>query len=101
MQTKRIRLGPGGFLLPYHHPAELANRVAMMDTSRAAGSISASPPGACRATGQCSTSMAVGRQPRHDPRGARDHPEAVGSTEPFDYKGKYWNVSKPGEMSVR
>ena len=30
-QTSRIRLGPGGFLLPYHHPAELANRVAMMD----------------------------------------------------------------------
>jgi len=30
-QTKRIRLGPGGFLLPYHHPAELANRVAMLD----------------------------------------------------------------------
>ena len=31
MQTKNIRLGPGGFLLPYHHPAELAHRVAMLD----------------------------------------------------------------------
>src|SRR5262249_12950735 len=31
MQTKNIRLGPGGFLLPFHHPAELANRVAMLD----------------------------------------------------------------------
>ncbi len=31
LQTKRIRIGPGGFLLPYHHPAELANRVAMLD----------------------------------------------------------------------
>jgi alkanesulfonate monooxygenase SsuD/methylene tetrahydromethanopterin reductase-like flavin-dependent oxidoreductase (luciferase family) len=30
-ETKSIRLGPGGFLLPYHHPAELANRVAMLD----------------------------------------------------------------------
>jgi len=30
-QTKNIRIGPGGFLLPYHHPAELANRVAMLD----------------------------------------------------------------------
>ena len=29
--TKNIRIGPGGFLLPYHHPAELANRVAMLD----------------------------------------------------------------------
>jgi alkanesulfonate monooxygenase SsuD/methylene tetrahydromethanopterin reductase-like flavin-dependent oxidoreductase (luciferase family) len=30
-QTKNIRIGPGGFLLPYHHPVELANRVAMLD----------------------------------------------------------------------
>lgn len=29
--TKNIRIGPGGFLLPYYHPAALANRVAMMD----------------------------------------------------------------------
>ena len=31
MQTKNIRLGPGGFLLPYHHPAELANRISVLD----------------------------------------------------------------------
>ena len=31
LQTKHLRIGPGGFLLPYHHPAELANRVAMLD----------------------------------------------------------------------
>src|SRR5438552_4373849 len=30
-QTSNLRIGPGGFLLPYHHPAELANRVAMLD----------------------------------------------------------------------
>ena len=29
--TEHLRIGTGGFLLPYHHPAELANRVAMMD----------------------------------------------------------------------
>ena len=28
LQTKRMRIGPGGFLMPYHHPAELANRIA-------------------------------------------------------------------------
>jgi alkanesulfonate monooxygenase SsuD/methylene tetrahydromethanopterin reductase-like flavin-dependent oxidoreductase (luciferase family) len=31
LQTRNIRIGPGGFLMPYHHPAELANRVAMLD----------------------------------------------------------------------
>lgn len=30
-ETEHIRLGSGGFLLPYHHPAELANRAAMLD----------------------------------------------------------------------
>ena len=29
--TENIRIGPGGFLLPYYHPAALANRVALMD----------------------------------------------------------------------
>ena len=31
MQTSRIKLAPGAHLLPYHHPAELACRVAFMD----------------------------------------------------------------------
>jgi len=31
MQTTRIKLAPGAHLLPYHHPAELACRVAFMD----------------------------------------------------------------------
>ena len=30
-QTSRIRLAPGGHLLPYHNPAELACRVAFLD----------------------------------------------------------------------
>ena len=30
-RTEQIRIGPGGFLLPYYHPAELANRVAFLD----------------------------------------------------------------------
>jgi alkanesulfonate monooxygenase SsuD/methylene tetrahydromethanopterin reductase-like flavin-dependent oxidoreductase (luciferase family) len=29
--TKRVRLGPLGHLLPYHHPVELAHRVAYLD----------------------------------------------------------------------
>ena len=31
LQTERIRLGPGGHILPYHHPAELAHRIAYLD----------------------------------------------------------------------
>src|ERR1700677_2248761 len=31
LRTKRITLGPLGHLLPYHHPIELAHRVAYLD----------------------------------------------------------------------
>ena len=31
MRTKNIRLGAGAHLLPYHHPVELAHRVAYLD----------------------------------------------------------------------
>ena len=54
-QTKRMRIGPGGFLMPFHHPAELANRVAMLAIWPRAGSTSGWPRAGCRATGRCST----------------------------------------------
>jgi alkanesulfonate monooxygenase SsuD/methylene tetrahydromethanopterin reductase-like flavin-dependent oxidoreductase (luciferase family) len=31
MRTNRMKLAPGAHLLPYHHPAELACRVAYLD----------------------------------------------------------------------
>src|SRR6266852_5758681 len=31
LRTKQIHLGPLGHLLPYHHPVELAHRVAYLD----------------------------------------------------------------------
>ena len=31
LRTKRIKLAPGAHLLPYHHPVELAHRVALLD----------------------------------------------------------------------
>ena len=30
-RTENIRIGPGGFLMPYYHPAELANRISLLD----------------------------------------------------------------------
>ena len=29
--TKSMRISPGGFMLPYHHPAELAHRIVWLD----------------------------------------------------------------------
>src|SRR5215472_5723605 len=71
METSRIRLAPGGFLLPYHHPAELANRGAMLNVDGNSG------------------------QHREMTREALDIILKLWTVdEPFDYAGKYWQVSQ-------
>ncbi|MGH7095697.1 MAG: LLM class flavin-dependent oxidoreductase, partial [Stellaceae bacterium] len=99
MQTSRIRLAPGGFLLPYHHPAELANRVAMLDHL---------------ADGRLNFGVAASGLPSdwamfHVDGNSGQHREMTrealdiilkmwSSDEPFDYNGKYWQVSLPERM---
>ena len=99
MQTKNIRLGPGGFLLPYHHPAELANRVAMLDHISG---------------GRLNFGVAAGGLPsdwamfnvdgassanREMTREALDIILKMWSTdEPFEYIGKYWTIRNPELM---
>jgi alkanesulfonate monooxygenase SsuD/methylene tetrahydromethanopterin reductase-like flavin-dependent oxidoreductase (luciferase family) len=56
MQTKNIRLGPGGFLLPFHHPAQIANRVILDHIS--SGRKSRRRGQRPAEGGRCSTSMA-------------------------------------------
>jgi alkanesulfonate monooxygenase SsuD/methylene tetrahydromethanopterin reductase-like flavin-dependent oxidoreductase (luciferase family) len=99
LQTKQIRLGPGGFLMPYHHPAELANRVAMLDHL---------------AQGRLNFGVAASGLPSdwamfHVDGMSGQHREMTrealdiilrlwGDEEQFDYQGKYWQVSKPALM---
>src|SRR5882757_9236530 len=99
LQTKNIRLGPGGFLLPYHHPAELANRVAMLDhmsSGRLNFGVAASGLPSDWAMFNVDGMSGVNRDM------TREALEIIlklwSATEPFDYKGKFWNVSKPPEM---
>ena len=99
LQTKRIRIGPGGFLLPYHHPAELANRVAMLDhlsEGRLLFGVAASGlPSDWAMFGVDGMSG----QNREMTREALDIILRLWSDEPsFDFKGKYWHVTKPELM---
>jgi alkanesulfonate monooxygenase SsuD/methylene tetrahydromethanopterin reductase-like flavin-dependent oxidoreductase (luciferase family) len=99
MQTERIRLGPGGFLLPYHHPAELANRVAMLD-HLAQGRLNFG----VAASGLPSDWMmfnvdGMSGQNREMTRESLDIILRLWGDEPeFDYKGKYWHVTKTGTL---
>src|SRR5246127_495595 len=99
METKHLRLAPGGFLLPYHHPAELAHRVAMLDhmaQGRLNFGVAASGLPSDWAMFNVD-GMAGGNRDM-----TREALEIIlkllASQEPFDFKGKFWNVSQPPEM---
>ena len=78
LQTKRLRIGPGGFLLPYHHPAELANRVAMLDhLSEGRLNFGVAASGLPSDWAMFHVDGMSGVQPRDDARGAGHHPAPV------------------------
>lgn len=98
-QTENIRLGPGGFLLPYHHPAELANRVAMMDHisgGRLNFGIAASGLPSDWQMFNVDGMSGVNRDMN------REALEIIlrmwSDEESFHHEGKFWNVDKPEEM---
>lgn len=99
LQTKRLRIGPGGFLLPYHHPAELANRVAALDhisDGRLLFGIAASGLPSDWAMFHVD---GMSGQNREMTREALDIILRLWRDEgPFTVEGKYWKVTKPGEM---
>ena len=99
LQTKRIRIGPGGFLLPYHHPAELAARVAMLDHlsgGRLNFGVAASGLPTDWAMFQVDGTAGVNREMTRE---ALDIILRMWSEEPhFKYEGKFWKVEKPEPM---
>ena len=99
MQTKNIRLGPGGFLLPYHHPAELANRVAMLDHisgGRLNFGVAASGLPSDWEMFNVDGDQGVNREMTRE---ALDIILKIWSTnEPFEYVGKFWTVRNPELM---
>jgi len=100
-ETTRIRLGTGGFLLPYHHPAELANRAAMLDHL---------------GQGRYNFGIAAGGLPSDwamfgvdGMKGEHRHmlAEALeiilrlwGDEDEFEHRGQFWTVRKPAPSIV-
>jgi alkanesulfonate monooxygenase SsuD/methylene tetrahydromethanopterin reductase-like flavin-dependent oxidoreductase (luciferase family) len=99
METTRMRIGPGGFLMPYHHPAELAHRVAMLDhLAQGRLNFGVAASGLPSDWAMFNVDGNSG-QHREMTREALDIILRLWSDEPeFDYKGKYWHVTKTGTM---
>src|SRR5271166_6080062 len=91
METRHIRLAPGGFLLPYHHPAELANRVAMLDhIAQGRLNFGVAASGLPSDWAMFNVDGNAG-QHREMTREALDIILKLWTTEePFNYPGKYW-----------
>ena len=99
LQTKNLRIGPGGFLLPYHHPAELANRVAMLDhLSEGRLNFGVAASGLPSDWAMFNVDGMSG-QNRDMTREALDIILKMWTEDgPWHHDGKYWKVDKPDTM---
>ena len=99
MRTKNIKLGTGAHLLPFHHPAELAHRVAYLDhlaQGRFMFGIGASGLPTDWALFDVDGNAG---QHRDMTRESLDIILKIWENKgPFQYKGKYWNVEVTDPM---
>ena len=99
MQTKRIKLGSGAHLLPFHHPAELAHRVAYLDHISQGRFLFG--VGASGLPSDWALFDIDGNNGEHRDM-TRESLDIIlkiwANDGPFEYKGKYWNVSIPEPM---
>ena len=99
MRTKRIKLGTGVHCLPFHHPAELAHRIAYLDhlaQGRFLFGIGASGTRSDWAMFNVDGEAGENREMTWE---ALDIILKIWENKgPFDYKGKYWHVTIPDTM---
>ena len=96
MLTKNIRLGAGAHLLPYHHPAELAHRVAYLDHMAQGRLLLGIGAGGLQTDALMFDVDFDAGQNREMTREALEIMLFIWRNEaPSEYKGKFWTVSLP------
>jgi alkanesulfonate monooxygenase SsuD/methylene tetrahydromethanopterin reductase-like flavin-dependent oxidoreductase (luciferase family) len=96
MQTERIRLGAGAHLLPYHHPAELAARVAYLDHLSGGRLMFGVGAGGVLTDFQLFGVDGIAGENRTMMWEALDMILRLWETfEPFEIKGEHWTVAQP------
>lgn len=99
LQTKNIILAPGAHLLPYHHPAELAARVAFLDHLAQGRFMLGIGAGGLPSDWHLFEVDGVGGENREMMREAIDMMLKIWETDgPLKLEGKYWKVHVPGPM---
>jgi alkanesulfonate monooxygenase SsuD/methylene tetrahydromethanopterin reductase-like flavin-dependent oxidoreductase (luciferase family) len=99
LRTKRIKLAPGAHLLPFHHPAELAHRVAFLDhlaEGRFMFGVGSSGLPSDWKLFQVDGMSGVNR------RMTREALDLIlrlwSAQEPFEHRGEFWNVDRIDRM---
>lgn len=98
-RTKKIRLGPGGHLLPYYNPAVLAHRIAYLDHLSGGRIMFGISTGGVPTDWRLFDYVNLGELNRNK---AQEAVEIIlkiwNEPGPWEYPGKYWNVSMPETM---
>jgi alkanesulfonate monooxygenase SsuD/methylene tetrahydromethanopterin reductase-like flavin-dependent oxidoreductase (luciferase family) len=95
LRTQRIKLAPGAHLLPYHHPAELACRVAFLDHLAQGRFMFGVGAGGLPSDWRLFDVDGMSGENRLMTREALDIILRLWSAdEPFEFRGKYWNVNR-------
>jgi alkanesulfonate monooxygenase SsuD/methylene tetrahydromethanopterin reductase-like flavin-dependent oxidoreductase (luciferase family) len=98
-QTRQIKLAPGAHLLPYHHPAELACRVAYMDHLAEGRYMLGIGASGLPSDWQLFCVDGVKGVNRDMTREALEIMLKVWASDGgVEYKGKFWSVNVPGPM---
>lgn len=98
-RTERIKLAPGAHLLPFHHPAELANRVAFLDNLAQGRFMFGVGSSGLPSDWHLFNVDGMAGENRRMTREALDIILKLWTEdEPFDYAGEFWTVKKPDTM---
>ena len=98
-RTKNIRLAAGAHLLPYHHPAELAGRVAFLDHISQGRIMFGIGAGGLPSDWQLFNVDGMAGENRKMTREAFEIILKLWTAnEPFEFKGKYWTVNRIAPM---
>ena len=99
MRTERIKLAPGAHLLPFHHPAELAHRVAYLDHIAQGRFMFGVGASGLPSDWAMFDVDGVAGQHRDMTRESLEIILKIWEDKgPFEYKGRFWNVEVTDTM---
>lgn len=95
IQTKRIRLGVGSYILPYHHPITLAHRIAYLDhLSQGRFMVGIGSGTVPTDVALYNIDAASGQNRRMTAESLEIMLKLWTTEEPFEYQGEFWSVNQ-------